>query len=439
VTGEVLRSLMKDLSLHLPRLTSEQALDSTCGSNGRLCLILVVKGSEAYNDTVTSTFRLQAIKLSASQSGPRFSLAYIDRSTQRQFIDSFPGANGSRERCENGQESRDVLLLRRKNSFHSSYNWFSGYCGSNVDFDNLLDFAGQTSFKTTTKLAPNLLDEFAPGILIRMWEKITEIYYQVYDSATANSQVLSLLTMTGVMASLLCCASVLGASQITEETTRRPRARKKHASHRDTSDPCPLVIPPLTAQLYIEEAHKGSVSILILLDSVAKDHNLAGSDIFKRHKRQRVFFFWGALENYSCWLTKLLEASSMNPEEVETRKRFYYSESERGRVCVLALFGAKKKFAIFPESMTTSSIIHRGNCSENSATENCESLANGGVNEENSGVMVTVMGSVGFEEDAPGHREEEEGEIERGLRVWMERLEDGSLKRYSTDSWPSWQ
>ena len=35
VTGEVLRSLMKGLSLHLPRLTSEQALDSTCGSNGR--------------------------------------------------------------------------------------------------------------------------------------------------------------------------------------------------------------------------------------------------------------------------------------------------------------------------------------------------------------------------------------------------------------------
>ena len=76
--------------------------------NCRLCLILVVKGSEAYNDTVTGAFRLQAI-----QSGPRFSLAYIDRSTQRQFIDSFPGANGSRERCENGQESRDVSFRLR--------------------------------------------------------------------------------------------------------------------------------------------------------------------------------------------------------------------------------------------------------------------------------------------------------------------------------------
>ncbi|CAI8008968.1 DnaJ homolog subfamily C member 16 [Geodia barretti] len=168
VTGEVLRSLMKGLSLHLPRLTSEQALDSTCGSNGRFCLILVVKGSEAYNDTITSAFRRQAIQLSASsQSGPRFSLAYIDRSRQRQFIDSFPGTNGSRESCENGQEPRDVILLRRKTSFHSSYNWFSGYCGSNVDFDNLLDFAGLTSFKTTTKLAPNLLDEFAPVIKLR--------------------------------------------------------------------------------------------------------------------------------------------------------------------------------------------------------------------------------------------------------------------------------
>ena len=131
----------------------------------------------------------------------------------------------------------------------------------------------------------------------------------------------------------------------------------------------------------------------------------------------------------------------MNPEEVETRMRFYYSESERGRVCVLALFGAKRKFAIFPESKTSYGSSDKRNCSENAATENGESLANGGTKEENSGVMVTVMGSVGFEEDVPGHGEEEgeEGEIERGVRVWMERLEDGSLKRYSTDSWPSWQ
>ena len=84
----------------------------------------MVKGSEAYNDTITSAFRRQAIQLSASsQSGPRFSLAYIDRSMQRQFIDSFPGTNGSRESCENGQEPRDVSFrLRNSMSFVGENN-----------------------------------------------------------------------------------------------------------------------------------------------------------------------------------------------------------------------------------------------------------------------------------------------------------------------------
>ena len=36
-----------------------------------------------------------------------------------------------------------------------------------------------------------------------------------------------------------------------------------------------------------------------------------------------------------------------------------------------------------------------------------------------------------------GSRESEV--IENRLRVWLERLGDGSLKRYSVDHWPPWQ
>ena len=234
----------------------------------------------------------------------------------------------------------------------------------------------------------------------------------------------------------------------------RHRARKEHANHSVTSgDRSP---PALTAQLYkqhIEEGHKGSVAILILIDSLAaKDKQLGIADsIVRRHKRQ--LFFWGTLENSSSWLVSLLERSSMSPYEVETRKRFYFAGNKpRGRMCVLALFGAMKKFAVYPQSLTASSNSGGRNISECSTTEPCgETLANGGVGEGRGGLMDTVMGSFGFEEDPTSshgeeeeeaerglsEEEEEEEEMERGLCMWMERLEDGSVKRYSTDSWPS--
>ena len=141
----------------------------------------------------------------------------------------------------------------------------------------------------------------------------------------------------------------------------------------------------------------------------------------------------------------------MDPVEVERRKRWYFGESAHSRLCALVILPAKKKFAIFPESLAEAMSSSRGDdvMSENfSSRVSGESLANGlGVrgSDRNKQLMDTIMGSFGFEDDAVAgleeeeEEEEEEGEMERGLKVWMERLEDGSLKRYSTDSWPLWQ
>ena len=136
----------------------------------------------------------------------------------------------------------------------------------------------------------------------------------------------------------------------------------------------------------------------------------------------------------------------MDPVEVERRKRWYFGESEHSRLCALAILPAKKRFAIFPESLAEAMSSSRGDdvVPENFSRVSGESLANGsGVkgSDRNKQLMDTIMGSFGFEDDTAAglEEEEEEEEMERGLRVWMERLEDGSLKRYSTDSWPLWQ
>ena len=103
-------------------------------------------------------------------------------------------------------------------------------------------------------------------------------------------------------------------------------------------------------------------------------------------------------------------------------------------ICILALIGSKKQFAIFPESRSIKS--HTNHFTESSS----DSIVNGTSDKPSSGTINDFLSSFGFEEDDrddAGHGEGGRGFIQR-LVVWMERLEDGSLKRYSVDYWPQW-
>lgn len=114
-------------------------------------------------------------------------------------------------------------------------------------------------------------------------------------------------------------------------------------------------------------------------------------------------------------------------------------------VFVLALFGAKKQFAIFPETSKPHPAV--------ASDSNCHST----VDNTSDNVIDTVLNSFGFNEEDPDSNVRSENsqdgeqtevstdqqrrdrELDAALRVWMERLEDGSLKRYSVDHWPQWE
>ena len=159
-----------------------------------------------------------------------------------------------------------------------------------------------------------------------------------------------------------------------------------------------------------------------------------------KHRSTRVVVFWARLDNHHSWLLSLFQQSNMETQEIEKRERFYFSGGNWPRVCVLALFGARKQFAIFPESPGTSYGDKIAELSSNSCT-NSDSTRNGVLREtergSEGGMIATVMESFGFEDEETDENQEE-GASERGLGVWMERLEDGSLKRYSVTHWPQW-
>ena len=133
--------------------------------------------------------------------------------------------------------------------------------------------------------------------------------------------------------------------------------------------------------------------------------------------------------------------------ERELREDRNLEEEVSSEVVMLALFGAKKQFAIFPETVTNKP--HPAVTSDS----NCHSI----VNSSSDNVMDSVLNTFGFDEEdldsnircensqngehteVSTDKRRWDRELDAALRVWMERLEDGSLKRYTVDHWPQWQ
>ena len=72
-----------------------------------MCLILVVKGANSYNDSATSAFRAQAAQVDHYE----FSMAYIDEEKQGRFIGSLQRKQVDWKKCHNGERARSVSVL----------------------------------------------------------------------------------------------------------------------------------------------------------------------------------------------------------------------------------------------------------------------------------------------------------------------------------------
>ena len=210
---------------------------------------------------------------------------------------------------------------------------------------------------------------------------------------------------------------------------------------RQVSQALSALVPTLNTQLYnqnVENAAKGSIVVLFLTNNVDKESllrlfpKLIGKYIINRH----IKFFRGSFETKRAWLEELLRECNMDPQELERRRCVYDElriEQHFPVVCTLALFGAKKQFSIFPEMGSGHSRLNGLSTSEPVASA-ANQNASKEENSRNTGVMDTVMNSFGFED---GKTSDSRG-FNSALSLWMERLEDGSLRRYSINHWPQW-
>ena len=222
--------------------------------------------------------------------------------------------------------------------------------------------------------------------------------------------------------------------------SHRRLSRKKQSGHNVSRKIASPVIPAMDSELYRQVVEhttsKRSIAVLLLVDSVDEGFLQVFSEAVQRHKSQQFRYFCGSLEDSLSWLLDLLERSNMAPRDKEQTESLYIRGGEESccRVCVLALFGAKKQFAIFPE-LANSDRYLLTNSNYSSGSDITTEGASKDRRQPDSAIN-SLMSTFGFEDD--DNNEPSRAFVKGLFTVWMERLEDGSLKRYSTEEWPSW-
>ena len=200
--------------------------------------------------------------------------------------------------------------------------------------------------------------------------------------------------------------------------------------------------------------------------------------IVGRYHGFRLQAFYLCYSTHKHWLDGILkQCEDMEPEEINARLTGCYSNKV---ATILALIGARKQLCIFPEVLYDLDRVPNGSVKKNNAHESQSSVVSGGH---------SIGSALGFDSDDtskhcanetqkkliqdngatsqdPGDRlqsrerreqwtnnkhtttsEYKDGcnqldsnveQISKRLGMWMDRLVDGSLRRYDVDAWPNW-
>lgn len=163
LSSSTLQALVEAVRLHLPRLSEPPALDRVCPIDGtdRLCVVLVVPGTAAYNDSITSDFRSCAREGMMARHRT-ISFAYIDAERQAEFLKALPTQPIDLKRCSSGELARPVLVLQRRSTQQVLYDWFVEFCSRDSSIEDLRKFLSSVLMKNGAAV-PDLKDEEAPG------------------------------------------------------------------------------------------------------------------------------------------------------------------------------------------------------------------------------------------------------------------------------------
>lgn len=170
--------------LILPRISSESYLDALCPVSSRssrvICVWLVVTSS---SDTAIDSFRSFMVKKGKESWSKNMRVSYISATSQSSFLRPFMDSRSSE--VENA--SRDILMIWRSESLRGRFSWFEGAWNTEKTYEsgqNLIEkmegvIEGRMKLEKAVVIG-QVIDEYQPSLFSRISKRIVRLVEQAW-------------------------------------------------------------------------------------------------------------------------------------------------------------------------------------------------------------------------------------------------------------------
>ncbi|KAF2899439.1 hypothetical protein ILUMI_06735 [Ignelater luminosus] len=412
--------------LALPRLSSQSVLESLCPCEWnkprkRLCVVLVTTASSDH-DPHRQSFRRYA--QTAPYNSERVRFAYIYHDKQSEFVNSLIPDG------EDVEPLLNVVIIWRRDTSHVKYEWLSKKWETEENLNDtvhklentisrLLKSSEALSYEAFVK---DLFDEHAKGIIGRIITKLLVFSERIYDGLN-KEQILPVLSIVGTVIFIIAVGYFMAyLVRMEEESIRQQNAKAKN----NNTGPANNYQPELRLHELRSEKYNGLVrllkpgcrTIILVLDMQSRQQLIPPfhKAVWPYRKNKTLMFAYMYVERGLSWYKDLLQLSLAEDRELNINPRNCVGT-------VLAVNGYRKYFCMYhvkhPESKRRKSSSNKS--IKASTVKDCEAAA-----------------FIGFNSDSSESDDEIllEGNLLDGLPNWLDRLFEGTTKRYHINYWP---
>ncbi|KAL3269506.1 hypothetical protein HHI36_008572 [Cryptolaemus montrouzieri] len=408
--------------LALPRLSSQDVFEALCPCEWhkprkRLCVILITEESNKHNP------HREALRIFAQNSPyamDKVRFAYIYHGKQIEFVNSLIPEGSAVE------PMLRIVILWRRDVSHVKYEWFNEKWESNYDFNDSfhkLESSISRLLKTNEALSYEgfikaLFDEHTKGIWGRIISKTLAFLDSIYDGL-GKEQILPAVSILGTVLFILLVGYLMAyLVRLEEEDIKKQKATSGNNNNEGSSYQPELKLHELRAEKYnglIRLLKPGCRTILLILDMQSRQQLIPPfhKSVWPYRKNKSLMFAYMYVERGLSWYKELLQLALPDEPDLNINPRNCVGT-------VLALNGHRKYFCMFHAKHTE----RRSKKADASLTSKC----NG---DPESGAFI------GF--DSSSESDEEvllEENLLDGLPNWLDRLFEGTTRRYHFNYWP---
>lgn len=462
LTMDALNTLIENNKwISLPRLSSSEYLDELCPVSSRnprrLCVILPVVDSSDDEDFLNS-FRMFARQHKQLYADQKVVLTYIYANRQSEWIKPFL----EKRTGENVATARDVLVMWRMEHVKARFTWLEAAWGQGPEHFEALLGAVISQGTRLDQSAPvgNLINEYAPSWWTRMCRGLVRMMQSAWFHLTKEE---AYPVISAVATFLVILVIGYGLNYMNQEARPRKVSPEKpksfagdewhpedpQAKSEAAQKPNPQArlqralsimnphIHELRAESYfgmIRLLKPGCRSLILLVDEQSKEKLLMqfAQYILPLKKNKTFSFGFLMVEKNLPWFRKLLEHTLPLGDDCAAKEgnSLYVklkSINPRQTVgTVLALCGWKLYFSIYHPMHTagrkTSQRQHFLGFDDDDDMTSSSDSDNGTAEDE---VMLRRTGSTVSVEN-----------VLNGFPNWLDRLLEGSIRRYYIPEWP---